>query len=58
MVDLTNIDSKLLLGILTPILLAAGYFYCSRKESIKNRIFGVRVKIARVLFEKMLEFLL
>lgn len=37
MVDLTNIDSKLLIGILTPTLLAVGYFYRARKESIKNR---------------------
>lgn len=37
MIDLANIDSKLLIGILTPTLLAAGYFYRSRKESIKNR---------------------
>ncbi|WCN10715.1 hypothetical protein [Marinomonas mediterranea] len=35
--DLTNIDSKLLIGVMTPILLAVGYFYRARKESIKNR---------------------
>lgn len=35
--DLTNIDSKLFIGLLTPILLAVGYFYRARKESIKNR---------------------
>lgn len=35
--DLTNIDSKLLIGVITPILFAIGYLYRSRKESIKNR---------------------
>lgn len=35
--DLTNIDSKLLIGVITPILLAVGYFYRARKESIENR---------------------
>ncbi len=37
MVDLINIDNKLLIGILTPVLLAVGYFYRSRRENIKNR---------------------
>ena len=35
--DLTNIDSKLLIGILTPTFLVVGYFYRARKDSIKNR---------------------
>lgn len=37
MANIANIDGSLLIGILTPILLAIGYFYRSRKESIKNR---------------------
>lgn len=35
--DLTNLDSKLTIGVISPMLLAIGYFYRARKESIKNR---------------------
>ncbi|MCL2915740.1 hypothetical protein L2725_18455 [Shewanella corallii] len=35
--DLANIDSKVLIGLITPILLAIGYFYRARKENIKNK---------------------
>ncbi len=34
---LTTIDSKVLIGVITPILLAVGYFYRARKEHIKSR---------------------
>ena len=37
MINLSNISTSLLIGILSPVLLAIGYFYRSRQESKKSK---------------------
>ena len=37
MIDFIDFDKSLLIGILSPFLLAVGYFYRSRKENKRNR---------------------